>query len=85
DLSFVGKPVPSNSPPVWLVVGPGVVRDSSVQELLDGHPEVVKSEEIFRYDGSDYVVLDQYSPTDLDGDPMLKRETVRLYRIGGGE
>lgn len=85
DLSFVGKPMPSNSPPVWLVVGPGGVRDSGVQELLDGHPEVVKSEEIFRYDGSDYVVLDQYSPTELDGDPMLKRETVRLYRIGGGE
>lgn len=83
DLSFLNRPLPANSPPLWLLVGPQGDRDPAAQGVLKSHQEVANSIAIFSYSRSDYVLLDQFSPTQLEEDPMLRRESVELLRIGG--
>lgn len=84
ELSFVEQGGGASGP-IWLVVGPQGSRDAKVQEFLKAHPERARSMAIFGYQGSDYVLLDQFSADELEKDSLLRRQTVQLYLVGGKE
>ena len=79
SLDFLKPDAPSTGLPTFLVSGPHAHRSAAFEEQMTKHAARIKLVRRWPYAASDFVLLDQVPPSQLDAE-RAKCE-VRLYRV----
>ena len=79
NLDFLKPDSPSTGLPTFLVTGPHAHRSAAFEEQVTQHAERIELVQSWPYAASDFVLLDQVPPSQLDAE-RAKCE-VRLYRM----
>ncbi len=80
NLGFANPGTPSANLPTFLLAGPQAERNQDFADEFAKHAASIRSVQSWPYAASDFVLLDQVSPSLLDAE--RRRCEVRLYRMG---